>query len=125
MQEQPIMKFFESKINWSVMLPLAVGGYGTLNAMLFKDINSLLITSISVAVMMRLRPIPSNKIVNFFSNISFEMYLAQGIPLAFFKPWMGEWRATCSLMAVLAMDIVIAFVSHIVIKRIFSFKLLK
>lgn len=62
------------------MLPLAVGGYGTLNAMLFKDINSLLITSISVAVMMRLRPIPSNKIVNFFSNISFEMYLAQGIP---------------------------------------------
>ena len=119
------MNFCESKIKWSAMLLLAMGAYGALNVILFKDINSLFIASIFVLVMMRLRPIPSNKIVSFFSNISFEMYLVQGIPLAFFEPWMSEWGAAWSLLAVLIMDIVIAYVSHIIIRRMLSIKLLK
>lgn len=110
-QESKIIHFLRKKFNYIIcfVVLLATGLIVHVNHLLPLTI---LIWSIMIIVISTLFNVTSNKVLNFFSDISYEVYICQGITFLFIPQHFDKYNPIIHIALTFVMTIVIAILCH-------------
>lgn len=109
--EPKIEQFLSRKTSYLLcfLVFLATGFAASINHLLPVTI---LVWSILIIMFSTLFSVKKNKVLNFFSNISYEVYVCQGIAYLFIPQHFDKYPPVVHILLTIALTIVIAVVCH-------------
>lgn len=121
-QESNIKHFLRKKVNYIIcfVVLLATGLFDHVHYLLPFTI---LIWSIVIIMLSTLFNVSSNRVLNFFSDISYEVYICQGIAFLFIHQSFDKYNPIVHIALTIILTIVIAILCHFAtwyLKRIIS-----
>lgn len=120
--ETKIKEFLSKKYNYIICFVVLLAT-GLIDHVHYLLPFTILIWSIVIIMLSTLFNVSSNKVLNFFSNISYEVYICQGITFLFIPQHFNKYNPIVHITLTIILTIVIAFLCHFTtwfLKRVIS-----